>query len=215
MPNACVPSRSAVGVIQSSCSASLENLLPQAREGTLEEERCRGSGIGLPRVPGAVSVRVWPTMSRGSRYSRLPTTNPTALAEHVSLPACPGVSTSSTTTSASAPATPEVTRIEDDVWERIITVNMKSVIKPCNHVVPVMRPVAERRNPHYLVDRCRLRRRLLSSQDLEGRGECDHATSNLRATAPTENLSRRRRFPRCPIAARRRPRMRTVAPAGL
>jgi len=32
-----------------------------------------------------------------------------------------------------------VTRIEDDVWERIIIVNMKSVIKPCNHVVPVMR----------------------------------------------------------------------------
>jgi NAD(P)-dependent dehydrogenase (short-subunit alcohol dehydrogenase family) len=32
-----------------------------------------------------------------------------------------------------------VLRIEEEVWDRILAVNMKSVVLPCKHVIPVMR----------------------------------------------------------------------------
>lgn len=32
-----------------------------------------------------------------------------------------------------------ITQIEEDAWDRILSVNMKSVLMPCKHVVPIMR----------------------------------------------------------------------------
>ena len=48
-------------------------------------------------------------------------------------------STCCTTTSASAAATPGPPHVTEEAWDRILAVNLKSVMFPCKHALPVMR----------------------------------------------------------------------------
>ena len=63
----------------------------------------------------------------------------------------------------------------EEVWDRIHTTNLKSVMFTCKHALPVMRRAAQRRDRKYFIDRRRMFGRDHCVQDVESGGQRLHA----------------------------------------